>query len=348
MRRTPRPIGAPGRQPGARSRAARVRPRRSFSRARASRLRSVPPGHRSRARRLVEREALEVAEHDRQAEGARQAIDLAMQGLGLLAVEQSARPAWRDGPPAGRWPRLPRSGAGGRAGRGPCAPSAARRRRASCPAGRGRGSTGPCGPGRGRRPGRRPRHAGDRRGAAGRRPAPSARAAPPARRRRPRRRSSRSRTARAAGGRRARRPSRPRRATRAAGPATSMPREVMPQDPRRTALGSMTRAWPRAPDTPGVVSYPRAYAARTGLHGVPRCVGKASGVQDVLPDATARTPLPDSVGARATARSVRASHPRGRRRSPSPSPRRGEGARRADEGVPRRPRRAQPNRSASS
>ena len=39
------------------------------------------------SRRLVEGEALEVAEHDRQAEGVRQAVDLAVQGLGLLAVQ---------------------------------------------------------------------------------------------------------------------------------------------------------------------------------------------------------------------------------------------------------------------
>ena len=37
---------------------------------------------------LVEREALEVAEHHRQAEGPRQAVDLAVDGLGLLAVDR--------------------------------------------------------------------------------------------------------------------------------------------------------------------------------------------------------------------------------------------------------------------
>ncbi len=65
----------------------RQSPRRSFSRARARRLRSVPAGHRSRSRRFVESEALEVAEHDRHAEGARQSVDLEVQGLGLLALD---------------------------------------------------------------------------------------------------------------------------------------------------------------------------------------------------------------------------------------------------------------------
>ena len=66
----------------------RVRARRSFSRARARRLRSVPAGHAEPAGRLVERQALEVAEHDRRAEGVRQPVDLAVQHLGLLAVEE--------------------------------------------------------------------------------------------------------------------------------------------------------------------------------------------------------------------------------------------------------------------
>ena len=146
-------------------------------------------------RRLVEGEALEVAEHHRQAEGPRQAVDLAVEGLGLLAVER--RLFGRRGRRLGRdartrtgtrsWSRPPRACAGERAGPLPSGPSGSRRRRASCPAGRGRGSTGPSGPGRGRRPGRRPRHGARRPGAAGRRPAPSARAAPPARRTRPRR-----------------------------------------------------------------------------------------------------------------------------------------------------------------
>ena len=39
------------------------------------------------SRRLVECETLEVTEHDRRAEGIRQAVDLAVQDLGLLAVE---------------------------------------------------------------------------------------------------------------------------------------------------------------------------------------------------------------------------------------------------------------------
>ena len=37
------------------------------------------------SRRLVEGQALEVAEHHRQAEGVRQAVDLVVQDLGLLA-----------------------------------------------------------------------------------------------------------------------------------------------------------------------------------------------------------------------------------------------------------------------
>ena len=68
---------------------------RSFSRARASRLRSVPAGPSQPSGGLVEGEALEVAEHDRQAEGPRQAVDLAVQGLGLLAVD--GRPVGRRG-----------------------------------------------------------------------------------------------------------------------------------------------------------------------------------------------------------------------------------------------------------
>ena len=121
-----------------------------------------------------------------------------MDGLGLLAVDR--RPVGRRGrrlgpgaraaaigPSDPSWRRPPPAAAGGRSAASRTAPSGSRPRRASCPAGRGRGSTGPSGPGRGRRPGRRPRHAARRPGAAGRRPAPSARAGPPARRRRPRR-----------------------------------------------------------------------------------------------------------------------------------------------------------------
>ncbi len=65
----------------------RVSPRRSLSRARASRLRSVPAGQRSRLRRLVEGQALEVTEHHRQSEGVRQAVDLFVEDLGLLASQ---------------------------------------------------------------------------------------------------------------------------------------------------------------------------------------------------------------------------------------------------------------------
>ncbi len=39
-------------------------------------------------RRLVERDALEIAEHDGRTEDARQAVDLAVQDVGLVAVEQ--------------------------------------------------------------------------------------------------------------------------------------------------------------------------------------------------------------------------------------------------------------------
>ncbi len=46
-------------------------------------------------------------------------------------------------------------------------------------------------------------------------------------------------------------------------------------------------------------------------------------------------PLSRGRGERATAFPRRRAFPAGRRRPPSPSPRRGEGARRADEGVPR-------------
>ena len=168
----------------------RARPRRSFSLARASRLWTRPGRAAEPPGGLVEREALEVAEHDRQPERRGQAVDLVVQGLGLLAIEQPPdRPAERSGTPRGDARRgPPRSGGAGRAGRGPCGPCGPPRRRASCPAGRDRGSTGPSAPGRGRRPGRRPRRAGGRPGAGGRRPGPSARAAPRARRRRPRRR----------------------------------------------------------------------------------------------------------------------------------------------------------------
>ena len=225
MRRTPGPTGAPARgHRGRREReaaAGQAAPELLARPGQAAAERADGPSQ--PVRRLVEGQALEVAEHHRQAESPRQAIDLAVQGLGLLAVEE--RPLGRRGGtaprPASRTP-LPRSVDGGRAGCGPCGPCAARRRRASCPAGRARATTGPCGPGRGRRPGRRPRHGGGRRGAGGRRPAPSARGGPPARRRRPHR--GRPRTARAVAGRRARPPSRPRRATRAAGPAMSVPR----------------------------------------------------------------------------------------------------------------------------
>ncbi len=55
---------------------------------------SEPPGG------LVEGEALEVAEHHRQSEGARQAVDLAVDGLGLLAVDR--RPVGRRGRRLGR------------------------------------------------------------------------------------------------------------------------------------------------------------------------------------------------------------------------------------------------------
>ena len=168
-------------------------PRRSFSRARTSRL-WTRPGRASEALRgLGQREALEVAEHDRQA-GRPPAGGRSPRGGPRPARDRS--PTDRPGAVAhasGRFtaPGPPRSGGAGRAGRGPCAPCGARRRRASGPAGRGRGPSGPAAPARGRRPGRRPRHAGDRRGAAGRRPAPSARAGRRSRRRRPRRRESR-------------------------------------------------------------------------------------------------------------------------------------------------------------
>ena len=66
----------------------RVSPRRSLSRARARRLRSGADGPSQALRRLVEGQTLEVAEHHRQAEGPWQAIDLPVQGLGLLAVEE--------------------------------------------------------------------------------------------------------------------------------------------------------------------------------------------------------------------------------------------------------------------
>ncbi len=47
------------------------------------------PGRASEAAgRFVERQALEVAEDDRRAEGIRQAVDLAVQSLGLVAVDQ--------------------------------------------------------------------------------------------------------------------------------------------------------------------------------------------------------------------------------------------------------------------
>ncbi len=226
MRRTPRPIGRAAPRPSRWSTARsprRVRPRRSFSRARANRLRSVPTGHRSRCRRLVEGEALEVAEHHRQAEGAWQSVDLAVQRLGLFAIEED--PVGRRG---GSRLGLPRgSGLLGPATAAEPEPGAsrratARRRRASCPAAPARATIGPWWPGRGRRPGRRPRPGGGRPGAGGRRPAPSARGGRRARRRRPHR--GRPRTAQAGCDRRARRPNHLRRASRADGPATSVPR----------------------------------------------------------------------------------------------------------------------------
>ncbi len=187
---------------------------------------------------LVEGEALEVAEHHRQPEGLGQAVDLAVEGLGLLAVDR--RPVGRRGRRLGRGERArhrdlsscrpPRAAAGGRSVAWHTAPSGSRPRTASCPAGRGRGSTGPSAPGPGTRPGRCPPHAARRPGAAGRRPAPSARAGPPAPRRRPRRpgRSRRRCTAPGAGGRRARPSSRPRRAPRAAGPRSPLPHAPCP------------------------------------------------------------------------------------------------------------------------
>ena len=174
---------------GQRTTPRRVRARRSFSRARARRLRSVPGGHAEPPRRLVERQALEVAEHHRRAEGVRQPVDLAVQHLGLLAVERTlARPAAMS---ARRSPwcstcsvrTLP-----GEPGPGPCAPCAGPRHRARCRAGRGRGAM---------RLARQDEEGGLEgvlgevavvEDAAGRRPGPSGRGARPGRRRRPRRR----------------------------------------------------------------------------------------------------------------------------------------------------------------
>ena len=113
-----------GRQDGASAAAGRATPRRarpilSFSRARARRLRSVPGRAAEPPGGLVEREALEVAEHHRQAEGPRQAVDLAVDGLGLLAVDRR---------PVGRRGRRP--GQFARAGPEPLiTPSSSRRRR---------------------------------------------------------------------------------------------------------------------------------------------------------------------------------------------------------------------------
>ncbi len=84
----------------------RARPIRSFSRAsqaaaeRAGRAAEAPGG-------LIEGETLEVAEDHRQAESLGQAVDLAVEGLGLLAV---------DGGPVGRRGRRLGRGARARAG----------------------------------------------------------------------------------------------------------------------------------------------------------------------------------------------------------------------------------------
>ena len=67
----------------------------------------------------------------------------------------------------------------------------------------------------------------------------------------------------------------------------------------------------------------------------------------LAPRAKPPHPGPLPVGARATAFSLRHASAARRRRPPSPSPRRGEGARRADEGAPYLPRpRAQANHEA--
>ena len=73
--------------------------------------------------RLVERQALEVAEHDRQPKWTGQAVDLAVEDLGLLAVEdrlvgrRDRRIDRTHEPEPGlSWRRPPRACAGGRAG----------------------------------------------------------------------------------------------------------------------------------------------------------------------------------------------------------------------------------------
>ena len=180
--------GGPGRQrrgqgSGGQDDAAADQAAAELVRARASRLRTVPAGQSEPAGRLVEGQPLEVAEHDRQPERLRQAVDLVVQGLGLLAadrrllgrldrrLDQDANPD-----PGTSSRRPPRAGAGEPAGPSPSAPCGSRRRRARCPAGRDRGSRRPCGPGRGTPPGTHPRHGAGRPGSAGRRPGPSARA----------------------------------------------------------------------------------------------------------------------------------------------------------------------------
>ncbi len=86
MRQTPGPIGAPSRSSRARSRGARAHAGASLAPDQPAAER--PAGPSQPPRRLVGRESLEVAEHDRQAERPRQAIDLAVQGLGLLALDR--------------------------------------------------------------------------------------------------------------------------------------------------------------------------------------------------------------------------------------------------------------------
>ncbi len=223
-RRTPGPSGAPAGRPApcptARCRAGPGRGGASPAPDQPAAER--PAGPSQPPCRLVGREPLEVAEHDRQPEGPGQALDLAVQRLGLLGVDHrfgchgGSRLRTIDGPgllvpaPSGD----PHPGLAGGAQRHAIKPVAQPLRLAR--------PSQPSGPGRGRRPEKRRRPRGRRRGAGGRRPAPSARAVPPARRKRPRR--ARPRTARGAVGRVARRPSRPRRATRAAGPVMVMPR----------------------------------------------------------------------------------------------------------------------------
>ena len=155
-------------QPGAatgEARPRRVSATRSFARALARRLRTVPTGQLSRPAISSMRLAFQVSQHHSNPKRLRQSVDFLVQTFRLLTCERCllggryARVMFGTRISAGIGDMIFPSHTCGGAGVVPSRAvlSAAKRRRASLPACLDHGSSAPAGPGRGTRPGRHPR-----------------------------------------------------------------------------------------------------------------------------------------------------------------------------------------------